>query len=97
MSPQQTKVELIIYYPKLYTTNFAIFDIFPLSASHLNTTNVMYKFKCPIGEWFFNKISISICLTTLSLSRHLTLYLLGTCTIYQHHKIHAPPPNTEKF
>ena len=65
------KIKLIIYYPKFNTTSLIISNNFSHSTSHLNTTSVVYKFKCPLGECFSTKNNSYIDLTMI-LSRHLT-------------------------
>ena len=57
------EIKLIVYYPKYNTTNLIISYNFSPSASHFSRSNVVYEFKCPLGE-YFSKISTYISLTT---------------------------------
>ena len=75
LTDSNNKIKLIIYSPKFNTTNFVISNNFSPSTSHLSTTNAEYKFKCLLGECFFNKIITYISMTTMTLSRYLTLHL----------------------
>ena len=59
----------------------------------LQKTNVIYKFKCPLGDCFSdnNNNNIYVGLTSTTLSRRLTMHLSDTSSIAQHLQKHSCP------
>ena len=58
----------------------------------LQKTNVIYKFKCPLGDCISdNNNNIYVGLTSTTLSRRLTMHLSDTSSIAQHLKKHSCP------
>ena len=60
----------------------------------LQKTNVIYKFKCPLGDCIFDNNNIYVGLTSTTLSRGLTMHIPDTSSIAQHLKKHSCPINT---
>ena len=56
----------------------------------LQKTNIMYKFKCPLGDCISDN-NIYVGLTSTTLSRRLTMHLSDTSSIAQHLKKHSCP------
>ena len=56
----------------------------------LQKTNVIYKFKCPLGDCISGN-NIYVGLTSTTLSRRLTMHLSDTSSIAQHLKKHSCP------
>ena len=54
-------------------------------------TNVIYKFKCPLGDCISDNNNIYVGLTSTTLSRRLTMHLSDTSSIAQHLKKHSCP------
>ena len=64
----------------------------------LQKTNVIYKFKCPLGDCISDNNNIYVGLTSTTLSRRLTMHLSDTSSIAQHLKnIHAQRHSYGKF
>ena len=65
----------------------------------LQKTNVIYKFKCLLGDCISDNNNIYVGLTSTTLSRRLTMHLSDTSSIAQHlkKKIHAQQYNYGKF
>ena len=57
----------------------------------LQKTNVIYKFKCPLGDCISDNNNIYVGLTSTTLSRRLTIHLSDTSSIAQHLKKHSCP------
>ena len=57
----------------------------------LQKTNVIYKFKCPLGDCISDNNNIYVRLTSTTLSRRLTMHLSDTSSIAQHLKKHLCP------
>ena len=57
----------------------------------LQKTNVIYKFKCPLGDCISDNNNIYVGLTSTTLSRRLTMHLSDTSSIAQHLKKHSCP------
>ena len=57
----------------------------------LQKTNVIYKFKCPLGDCISDNNNIYVGLTSTTLSRRLTMHLSDTSSIAQHLKEHSCP------
>ena len=62
----------------------------------LQKTNVVYKFKYPLGDCISNNNNIYVGLTSASLSRRLTVYLSNTSSIAQHLKKHSCPTTQQR-
>ena len=93
------KIKLIIYYNKFKTSNLVIRNNSSLSIGVLQKTNVIYQFKCPLGDCISDKNNIHVGLTSTTLSRRLTMHLSDTSSIAQHleKNIHAQQQNYGKF
>ena len=92
------KIKLIIYYNKFKTSNLVIRNNSSPSIGVLQKTNVIYKFKCPLGDCISDNNNIYVGLTSTTLSRRLTMHLSDSSSIAQHLKnIHAQQHNYEKF
>ena len=57
----------------------------------LQKTNVIYQFKCPLGDCIYDNNNIYVDLTSTILSRRLTMHLSDTSSIAQHLKKHSCP------
>ena len=91
------KIKLIIYY-KFKTTNLVIRNNSCPSIGVLQKTNVIYEFKCPLGDCISDHNNIYVGLTSTTLSMRLTMHLSDTSSIAQHLKnIHAQQHNYGKF
>ena len=85
------KIKLIInYYNKFKTSNLVIRNNSSPSIGVLQKTNVIYKFKCPLGDCISDNNNIYVGLTSTTLSRRLTMHL----SIAQHLKKTFMPNNT---
>ena len=78
------KIKLIIYYNKFKTSNLVIRNNSSPSIGVLQKTNVIYKFKCPLGDCISDNNNIYVGLTSTTLSRRLTMHLSDTSSIAQH-------------
>ena len=85
------KIKLIIYYNKFKTSNLVIRNNSSPSIGVLQKTNVIYKFKCPLGDCISDNNNIYVGLTSTTLSRRLTMHLSDTSSIAQHIKKHSCP------
>ena len=56
-------IELIIYYNKFKTSNLVIKDNSSSSIGILQKTNVIYQFKCPLGDCISENNNIYVGLT----------------------------------
>ena len=88
------KIKLIIYYNKFKTSNLVISNNSSPSIGVLQKTNVIYKFKCPLGDCISDNNNIYVGLTSTTLSRRLTMHLSDTSSIAQHFKKTFMPNNT---
>ena len=52
----------------------------------LQKTNIIYQFKCPLGDFISENNNIYIGLTSITLSRRLTMHLSDTSSWAQHQK-----------
>ena len=77
------KIKLIIYYNKFKTSNLVI--------RNNSSPNLIYKFKCPLGDCISDNNNIYVGLTSTTLSRRLTMHLSDTSSIAQHLKKHSCP------
>ena len=81
-----SKKRLIIYYNKFETSNLIISNnSFPFTEL-LDGTNVIYSFKCPLGDWVSNENN-----TYVGLTRRLTMHLNDSSSITIHLKTHSIP------
>ena len=85
------KIKLVIYYNKFKTSNLVIRNNSSPSIGVLQKTNVIYKFKCPLGDCISDNNNIYVGLTSTTLSRRLTMHLSDTSSIAQHLKKHSCP------
>ena len=86
-----SKIKLVIYYNKFKTSNLVIRNNSSPSIEVLQKTNVIYKFKCPLGDRISDNNNIYVGLTSTTLSRRLTMHLSDTSSIAQHLKKHSCP------
>ena len=78
-------INLIIYYKKFKTANLIIRNAPRLQKSHVSLTNVVYKFKCPLGGSIpYHQDQHYVGHTVTSLSRRLTTHLSSNSAIRQH-------------
>ena len=85
------KIKLIIYHNKFKTSNLVIRNNSSPSIGVLQKTNVIYKFKCPLGDCISDNNYIYVGLTSTTLLRRLTMHLSDTSSIAQHLKKHSCP------
>ena len=85
------KIKLVIYCNKFKTSNLVIRNNSSPSIGVLQKTNVIYKFKCPLGDCISDNNNIYVGLTSTTLSRRLTMHLSDTSSIAQHLKKHSCP------
>ena len=85
------KIKLIIYYNKFKTSNLVINNNSSPLIGVLQKTNIIYQFKCPLGDCISENNNIYIGLTSTTLSRRLTMRLSDTSSIAQHLKKHSCP------
>ena len=85
------KIKLVIYYNKFKTSNLVVRNNSSPSIGVLQKTNVIYKFKCPLGDCISDNNNIYVGLTSTTLSRRLTMHLSDTSSIAQHLKKHSCP------
>ena len=89
---------IIIYYNKFKTYNLVIRNYSSPSIGVLQKTNVIYKFKCPLGDYISENNDIYVGLTSTTLSRRLTMHLSDTSSIAQLLKKHScRTTENEKF
>ena len=84
------KIKLIIYYYNFKTSNLAFRNNSSPSIGVLQKTNVIYKFKCPLGVCISDN-DIYVGLTSFTLSRRLKVHLSDTSSIAQYLKKHSCP------
>ena len=85
------KIKRIIYYSKFKTSNLVIKNNSTPSIKVLQKTNVIYQFKCPLGDCISDNNNIYVGLTSTNLSRRLTMHLSDRSSIAQHLKKHSCP------
>ena len=90
------KIKLIIYYNKFKTSNLVIRNNSSPSIGVLQKTNVIYKFKCPLGDCISDNNNIYVGLTSTTLSRRHTMHLSDTSSIAQHLKKHSCPTTQQR-
>ena len=76
---------------QIKTSNLIISNNSPPSTELLDRTNVVYMFKCPLGDGVSNENNKYVGLTTKTLSRRLTMHLNDSSSIL------FPNRNFEKF
>ena len=76
---------------KFKTSNLVIKNNSSLAIWVLQKTNVIYQFKCPLGDCISDNNNIYVGLTSTTLSRRLTMLLSDTSSIVQHLKKHSYP------
>ena len=91
-------IKPIIYYKKQKTANLIIKNNTGQSKEKVAQTNVVYKFKCPIGSCKLQENNTYIGLTTTTLSRRLSLHISPTSpsAINKHLSLHHKLPK-ERF
>ena len=75
-----------IYYNKFKTSNLIISYNSCHSTELLDKTNVVYTFKCLLGDYVSNENKTYVGLTTTTLSRRLTMHLNDSSSIALHLK-----------
>ena len=91
------KIKLITYYNKSKTSNLVIKNNSSFSNGVLQKNNVIYQFKCRLGDCISDN-NIYVGLTSNTLSKRLTMHLSDISSITQHLKnIHAQRQNYENF
>ena len=85
------RIKLIMYYNKFKTSNLVIKNNSSRLIGVLRKTNVIYQFKCPLGDCISENNNIYVGLTSTTLSRRLTMHLSDTSSIAQHFKKHSCP------
>ena len=85
------KIKLIIYYNKFKTSNLVIRNNSSPLIGVLQKTNIIYKFKCPLGDCISDNNNIYVGLTLITLSRRITKQLSDTSSIAQDLKKHSCP------
>ena len=91
------KIKLVIYYNKFKTSNLVIRNNSSPSIGVLQKTNVIYKFKCPLGDCISdNNNNIYVGLTSTTLSRRLTMNFSDASSIAQHLKKHSCPTTQQR-
>ena len=83
--------ELIIYYDKFNTSNLVIKNYSSPSIGVLQKINIIYQFKCPLGDCVAENNNIYVALTSTTLLRRHTMHLSDTSSIAQHLKNHSCP------
>ena len=84
-SDPNKKTKLIIYNNKFKTSNLVIRNNSSPSIGVLQKNNVIYQFKCPLGDCISDdNNNIYVGLTSTTLSRRLTMHLSDTSSIAQH-------------
>ena len=78
------KMKLIIYYLIIRNNSSPSIGV-------LQKNNVVYKFKCPLGDCMSDNNNIYVSSTSTTLSRRLTMHLSDTSSIAQHLKKHSCP------
>ena len=85
-------VRLTIYKKKFKSSNLIISKNTSPSTELFEKTNILYMFKCPLGDCVSKENNAYVGLTTTTLSRRLTIYLNDSNSIALHLKT-----NLEKF
>ena len=85
MNPYK-KTKFIIYYNKFKTSDLIINNNPSFSIVVMQKTNVVYKFKCDLGDCASTNDIIYVGLTPTTLSSRLTMHLSETSSIAQYKK-----------
>ena len=86
------KINSVLLHPvDKHISNFFIVTKFTTIINPMKKTNVIYKFKCPLGDCISDNNNIYVGLTSTTLSRRLTMHLSDTSSIAQHLKKHSCP------
>ena len=85
------KVRLIIYYNNFITSNLIISNNTSLSIKLLGKTNIVYMFKCPLGDCIFKENNAYVGLTTTTRFRRFTVHLNDSSSTALHLKNHSIP------
>ena len=91
LSTDPNKKIKLIYYNKFKTSKLVIKNNSSPSIGVLQKINVIYQFKCPLGDCISDNNNIYVGLTSTTLSRRLTMHLSDTSSISQHLKKHSCP------
>ena len=73
--PHPKKFRNIIYCNKFKTSNLIIYNNSSLSTDILNGINIVYMFKCPLGDCVTNENNTYVGLTSTTLSKQLNMHL----------------------
>ena len=87
----QKKVRFIINYNKFKTSNLIISNNSFPSTELLDQTNLIYMFKCPLGDCVSKENNAYVDLTTTTLSRQLTMHINDSISLTLHLKTHSIP------
>ena len=79
------KIKLIIYYNKFKTSNIVIRNNSSPLIGVLQKANVIYKFRCTLGDCISDNNYIYVGLTSTTLSRRLTMHLSDTSSRFSKH------------
>ena len=82
------KIKLILYYNKFKTFNLVIKNNSSPSIGVLQKINIIYQFKCLLGDCITENNNIYVGLTLTTLLRRLTMHLSDISSIAQHLKKH---------
>ena len=74
-------IKLIIYYNKFKTFNLVIKNNSSPSIGVLQKTNIIYQFKCPLGDFISENNNMYVGLTSTTLSRRIPMQLSDTSSI----------------
>ena len=85
------KVRLIIYYNRFKNSNLIGSNNTSPSTELLDRTNVVYMFKCPLGDCVSKENNAYVGLTTTTLSGQLTKHLNYASSIALYLKTHSIP------
>ena len=86
----------LIYYNKFKTSNLVIRNNSSPSIGVLQNTNVIYKFKCPLGDCISDNNNIYVGLTSTTLSKRLTMHLSNKFNSSAFKKTFMPNNTTTK-
>ena len=85
------KNKILIYDNKFKTSDLIISNNSSPSTELLDRTNVVYLFKCPLGDSVSNENNTYVGLTITTLSRRLTMHLNDSSSIASHLNTHSIP------
>ena len=84
MEPYKCLQIISIYYNKFKTFDLVIKNNSSPSIGVLQKNNIIYQFKCHLGDCISENNNIYVGLTSTTLSRRLTMHLSDTSSITQH-------------